>query len=182
MSPQQKASSGGGSRKSGKGAGQKDSSTVAAAEQSNNNQTSTTNKKHNNVSSNVNNTNIDQSKTEKEKPHIKVSYSYLQKKKNSSLLLATCSLLYVRTYECNTIAIMMMIAWCFSFYLFTYGSYKNNMKNIHLISIIFFLISIFLLSLTFSFFFSFFPHFISLQRHLQLKKKLENGHIKTNNN
>ncbi|XP_070499541.1 protein lingerer isoform X8 [Chironomus tepperi] len=67
MSPQQKAS-GGGSRKSGKGAGQKDS--TVAVEQSNN-QNSTTNKKHNNASSNVNNTNIDQSKTEKEKPHIK---------------------------------------------------------------------------------------------------------------
>jgi len=73
MSPQQKAS-GGGSRKSGKGAGQKDS--TVAAEQSNN-QNSTTNKKHNNASSNVNNTNIDQSKTEKEKPHIKVSNSYI---------------------------------------------------------------------------------------------------------
>lgn len=97
MSPQQKASSGGGSRKSGKGAGQKDSSTVAAAEQSNNNQTSTTNKKHNNVSSNVNNTNIDQSKTEKEKPHIKVSYSYLQKKIQAYCLLLALCCTYVRT-------------------------------------------------------------------------------------
>ena len=97
MSPQQKAS-GGGSRKSGKGAGQKDS-TVAAAEQSNN-QNSTTNKKHNNASSNVNNTNIDQSKTEKEKPHIKVSYSYIFK------LTTNCSLAYVHVI--NTIAIMMI--------------------------------------------------------------------------
>lgn len=71
MSPQQKT--GGGSRKAGKGgAGQKDS--TVAAEQSNN-QTSTNNKKHTNASSNVNN-NIDQGKTEKEKPHTKVSYSY----------------------------------------------------------------------------------------------------------
>lgn len=129
MSPQQKT--GGGSRKtSGKGAGggQKDSA-ATVAEQSNT-QNSTNNKKHTNVSSTVNNNNnIDQGKTEKEKPHIKVSYSYIFF--FSSLF---CSFrvyfsfpIHLYVYF-NTIATVMMIIhrWCFSFCLFTV---KISMKS-----------------------------------------------------
>lgn len=77
MSTQQKASGGGRKSKSSV-AGQKDAGGVAVSEQ-NNNQTQNNSKKHNNVNSKdaVNNT-ADQSKPEKEKPHVKVSYSYIR--------------------------------------------------------------------------------------------------------
>lgn len=73
MSTQQK-SSGGGRKNKTSGAGPKESGGVAVSEQ-NNNQSQTNSKKHNNVNSKdtVNNNNsADQSKTEKEKPHVKV--------------------------------------------------------------------------------------------------------------
>jgi hypothetical protein len=72
MSTQQK-SSGGGRKNKSAGAGQKDGG-VALSEQNNNSQISS--KKHNNVNAKDavnNNTAADQSKTEKEKPHVKVS-------------------------------------------------------------------------------------------------------------
>lgn len=71
MSTQQK-SSGGGRKSKTSGAGQKDG--VAMGEQ-NNNQTQNNSKKHNNVNAKdaVNNNSSDQPKTEKEKPHVKVS-------------------------------------------------------------------------------------------------------------
>lgn len=78
MSPQKKTAGGGGissgsgpNRKPKGAPGQKES--VATAEQSNP-QNSTANKKHNIANVN-NNTSIDQLKTEKEKPHVKVSTS-----------------------------------------------------------------------------------------------------------
>ena len=75
MSTQQK-SSGGGRKNKSSGAGQKDGG-VAVEQNNNNSQISS--KKHNNVNAKDaanNNTAADQSKTEKEKPHVKVSYTY----------------------------------------------------------------------------------------------------------
>lgn len=74
MSTQQK--SGGGGRKTKSSSGAKDGVGVAVSEQ-NNNQTQTNSKKHNNVNAKdtVNNNTADQPKTEKEKPHVKVSVS-----------------------------------------------------------------------------------------------------------
>lgn len=76
MSTQQKASGGG--RKTKSGAGQKDAGGVAVSEQNNNQSTQINSKKHNvNAKDAVNNNTAEQSKTEKEKPHAKVSYSYI---------------------------------------------------------------------------------------------------------
>lgn len=96
MSPQQKTG-GGGNRKAGKGAGQKDS-TVAA------DQSSTNNKKHNNASSNVNNNNIDQGKTEKEKPHTKVGYSYFH------ILFFSLSIIHTTVFSVHSRNTIAMIA------------------------------------------------------------------------
>lgn len=75
MSTQQKASGGGGGRKT--KSGPKDIGGVGVSEQ-NNNQTPISGKKHNNVNAkdavNNNNTAAEPTKTEKEKPHVKVSY------------------------------------------------------------------------------------------------------------
>jgi uncharacterized FlaG/YvyC family protein len=76
MSPQKKTgggTTGGQNRKGAKGvAGQKETSSVANAEQ-NNLQNSTANSKKHNIANVNNNISNDQSKTEKEKPHAKVS-------------------------------------------------------------------------------------------------------------
>lgn len=72
MSTQQKASGGGRKTKSSSGAG----GGVAVSENNNNN-AQISNKKHNiNAKDAVNNNTDQSSKTEKEKPHVKVSNSY----------------------------------------------------------------------------------------------------------